>query len=247
MDFTFDDELECLKSSYSADEVIYWNCNGARILKFTLKDAACITFEIPEAYPHIPPQISLASSDLFNAEKSTIEEEIRNYATKIVGSPMIMDLVIKLQQILEEKKMKETLKSKTLMLRTQDYFLAVIQIDHMRNKNKYSKLLTSWVSELDLHGALIFCQRWIFLILQNSKKNIKEFITRLKIVPIDVDSSGKPCKEKMCKILYEGTGFNSFSSFSTEELKTLNDLEDFMTAQNLENIYKEIMRPALSI
>ncbi|XP_035229946.1 RWD domain-containing protein 3-like [Stegodyphus dumicola] len=208
MEFTFDDELECLKACYSADELIYWNCSDSRILKFTLKDAACITFKISEAYPHIPPQISLAASDLLNAEKSTIEEEIRNYAAKIVGSPMIMDLVIKLQQILEEKKMKENLKCKTLMPRTQEFFFVVILIDHMRNKNKYSKLLTSWVSELDLHGALIFCQRWIFLILQNSKKNIKEFITRLRTVPIDVDSSGKPCKEKMCKILYEGTGYN---------------------------------------
>lgn len=52
-------------------------------------------------------------------------------------------------------------------------YLAVISIDHMRQKKKYCKTLASWASELQIFGFLLFYQRWIFLLLQGSKKCVK--------------------------------------------------------------------------
>lgn len=60
-----------------------------------------MTFEIPDSYPLKEPLISLSSSKLVKADQSTIENKLRNYALTLVGSPMIMDLVIKLQEFLE--------------------------------------------------------------------------------------------------------------------------------------------------
>lgn len=60
-----------------------------------------MTFEIPESYPFKEPLISLASSKLVKADQSIIENKVRNYASTLVGSPMIMDLLIKLQEFLE--------------------------------------------------------------------------------------------------------------------------------------------------
>ncbi|GFU61543.1 RWD domain-containing protein 3, partial [Trichonephila clavipes] len=63
---------------------------------------------------------------------------------------------------------------------------------------------------------------------------------------IDVDSSGRPCKEKMSTILYEGDCLISFTSFSVEELTTLKDLEEYLRNKNLESIFQDIIKPVVS-
>lgn len=49
----------------------------------------------------------------------------------------------------------------------------VLQLDHMRNKTRYVKTIQRWCKELSIVGALVFCLRWIFLILQGDEESIK--------------------------------------------------------------------------
>ncbi|CAL1265846.1 unnamed protein product [Larinioides sclopetarius] len=116
---------------------------------------------------------------------------------------MIMDLVIKFQEIFENHFIKHEC-SEDKDVESEENHMAIILIDHIRQRNRYLKALRTWASELNVVGVLIFCHKWIFLIIQGSKKKVKEYIIRHRTSCIDVDSSGKPCKEKMSKMLFEG-------------------------------------------
>lgn len=70
-------------------------------MKFILQNNVSVTFEILPQYPENPPVISV-STELINAERFVFQNELRNLADKSVGYPMIMDLVIKLQQLTED-------------------------------------------------------------------------------------------------------------------------------------------------
>ncbi|XP_055924213.1 RWD domain-containing protein 3-like isoform X1 [Argiope bruennichi] len=244
MEVSFLDELECLKASYDAREFTHFISSQCHILKFNLPEDICLTFEIPEQYPQVIPQISLASTKLLKAERISIEKEIRDHAEELIGSPMIMDLVIKFREIFEKHFIKYEL-SQDKALECEDDYTAVILIDHIRQRNRYLKALRTWASELNIVGILIFCQKWIFLIIQGSKKNVKDYIIHHRTICIDVDSSGKPCKEKMSKILFEGDSPKSFSSFLVEELSTLKNLEEYLKFKNLEIIYQEVLKPLI--
>ncbi|GBN65287.1 RWD domain-containing protein 3 [Araneus ventricosus] len=242
MEVSFLDELECLKASYDAHEFTHYISSQCHILKFNLPEDNCLTFEIPNQYPQVIPQISLASTKLSKAKRILVEKEIRDNAEELVGSPMIMDLVIKSQEIFENHFIKHEL-SQEKVLEHEDNHTAVILIDHIRQRNRYLKALRTWASELNVVGVLMFCHKWIFLIIQGSKKKVKEYIIHHRTTCIDVDSSGKPCKEKMSKILFEGDSLKCFTSFLVEELSTLKDLEEYLKYINLESIYQEVLKP----
>ncbi|KAG8188047.1 hypothetical protein JTE90_009921 [Oedothorax gibbosus] len=231
---------------YDEKEFKSFICNKSNILKFTLQGAAVVTFKIPESYPAVEPTISLASSQLVKAKQSQIENQLREYASTLVTSPMIMDLVFKLQELLEVHLNTKEKSSENLTLENKEPLkMVVILIDHIRQKNKYLKTLSCWTSELNINGVTLLCHKWIFLILQGTKKQVKEFITRLKRCCIDVDSSGKPCKEKMSKVLYEEKSFKCFSSFSIQELESVKDLEGYMKQMKLEFIYTSTLKPII--
>lgn len=79
-------------------------------MKFILQNNVSVTFEILPQYPENPPVISV-STELINAERFIFENELRNLADKSVGFPMIMDLVIKLQQLTEDYYKKKQLEN----------------------------------------------------------------------------------------------------------------------------------------
>ncbi|XP_071033423.1 RWD domain-containing protein 3 isoform X2 [Parasteatoda tepidariorum] len=200
---SFTCELEWLKASYNPEEMEHFVSRNSTILKFTLHQGTFVTFEIPERYPQEAAHLSICSSEMTNSEKCAIEKDIRNYALQLIGRPMIMDLVTKTQELFRHHCVVECKRNEPTLLEQEDY-IAVISIDHMRQRRKYSKTLQSWACELNICGILLFCQKWIYLILEGLKNDIKEFIVRHKTIPVDVDSSGKPCKEKMCKVIFEG-------------------------------------------
>lgn len=72
------------------------------ILKFYLQWNMTVTLEVPRSYPQDPPFISLSSTELTNTERCHLESELRNLASKNVGFPVIMDLVTKMQHLVED-------------------------------------------------------------------------------------------------------------------------------------------------
>jgi hypothetical protein len=90
--------------------------------------------------------------------------------------------------------------------------VSMIEIDHMRDKRHYIKTIERWNKVLNITGSVIFYGKLkIFLILFGCEKNLKDFQQQLKTHNIDVDSRGRPCKEKLSKVLcceYLETYFN---------------------------------------
>uniref|UniRef100_A0A674N2C4 RWD domain-containing protein 3 n=1 Tax=Takifugu rubripes TaxID=31033 RepID=A0A674N2C4_TAKRU len=82
----------------------------------------------------------------------------------------------------------------------------VLLLDHIRDRRRYIKLLERWTHQLQLSGML-FLGRSILLILQGDRLQVKVtvILSPLKTVKIDVDSSGKKCKDKMMKVLIEAS------------------------------------------
>ncbi|GBN80019.1 hypothetical protein AVEN_152632-1 [Araneus ventricosus] len=95
----------------------FWEKGNSQyhILKFNLPEDNCLTFEIPNQYPQVIPQISLASTKLSKAKRILVEKEIRDNAEELVGSPMIMDLVIKSQEIFENHFIKHELSQEKVL------------------------------------------------------------------------------------------------------------------------------------
>ena len=61
--------------------------------------------------------------------------------------------------------------------------------------------MTRWTEELKLSGRVLFVGHLIFILLTGVAEDIKEYLRRHKSYNIDVDSSGKPCKERMMTVL----------------------------------------------
>ena len=72
----------------------------------------------------------------------------------------------------------------------------------MRDKRNYIKTIEKWSKELEITGNIIFHGKLkVFLILLGSEDSLKSFHQQLKTQNVDIDSRGRPCKEKLSKVL----------------------------------------------
>lgn len=106
----------------------------------------------------------------------------------------------------------------------------------MRDYKNYSKTLNQWTSQLNLQGKMIQKKslnsemiKSVYLILIGNSNSLSEFSKRLKTHNVDLDSKGKPCKEKMSRNL-----FTVKVNFSFLEFNEVNFLEVF----NYENDFE---------
>merc|ERR1712131_369323 len=77
--------------------------------------------------------------------------------------------------------------------------LLIIELDHMRNTQKYTDWIVKTCKILDLNGFVWIRKHPLICLLG---EQTEKFITRLKTETVDVDSKGKSCKEKMSKVIY---------------------------------------------
>ena len=56
---------------------------------------------------------------------------------------------------------------------TEEIWTSVLQLDHMRSKNKYIKTIEKWTGELRLTGRLIFMGKLILILIQGQLADIK--------------------------------------------------------------------------
>ncbi|KAI4900471.1 hypothetical protein NFI96_012707 [Prochilodus magdalenae] len=102
---------------------------------------------------------------------------------------------------------------------------ALLHLDHMRSRAKYIRLIEKWAAELGLAGRL-FMGKPILILLQGERSGIKEYIHLQRTAKVDVDSSGKRCKEKMMSVLCEIPLSEDAVKISTFEVKEALSLED---------------------
>lgn len=88
----------------------------------------------------------------------------------------------------------------------------LIQVDHMNDGRSYRKWLRRTANEIDLLLMIKQChpegdlqkRPTIFVGLVGRKNDIKSMLKRWRNTNVDVDSTGKPCLERMMTVLSEG-------------------------------------------
>ena len=133
---------------------------------------------------------------------------------------------------------------------------SVTEIDHMRDRKNYLKTLSRWSKDLSVSGRVIFCNtsRRILLLLTASGFDsvgvaaLKDFHVRLRSSNVDVDSSGRPCKERLATVLVPPTKLGSdddpFQDFSVSEIpdEKNRDLESFFNDLGLGEVFKRCIK-----
>jgi len=82
-----------------------------------------------------------------------------------------------------------------------DIFLTLIELDHMRDRVKYCRHLEEWTQDLQI-GLWVIHKSYLkrkthWLMLVGQEEQLQVFKKRLRTQTVDVDSKGRPCKEKM--------------------------------------------------
>ncbi|KAI1236657.1 hypothetical protein IHE44_0014910 [Lamprotornis superbus] len=182
-----------------------------------------LLFHLPVNYPSTLPDISVNSDQLTRAQCMDVKEKLLEQAKQHLSEPMVHDLILWVQQHLKDviKQSATVCNEKiTLSKGTEDgIWMLLLHLDHMRAKAKYVKTVDKWASNLRLTGRLMFMGKIILILLQGDRSSIKEYLILQKTSKVDVDSSGKKCKEKMMRVLCETEVQSQHKRFQTFEVK----------------------------
>lgn len=203
-------------------------------------------FHLPPHYPHSPPAISVSSGGLSRQQCHSIKESLLHKSMDLLTEPMIHELLSWFKDNSDSFVVPIV---ESIAEHEHDTWMSLLHLDHMRSKTKYVKVIERFTSELSLTGRL-FLGRPILILLQGARENIKEYLHLQKTTKIDLDSSGKRCKEKMMTILCESALCSTLQQLPTFDVIEFSSLEDLRT--EFENIglvkmYDEFVPSLLSI
>ena len=115
---------------------------------------------------------------------------------------------------------KDTLKiSKEPM--NDDNWGAVVWLDHIRSTKRYYKFFEDCSKSLCLFMHLLHHDSLIYLIVQGTKSSVQEYLKLHRTSLVDIDSSGKPCKEKMLQVIEQRALENDFTMKEAAFKKTV--------------------------
>ncbi|XP_044056110.1 RWD domain-containing protein 3 isoform X2 [Siniperca chuatsi] len=203
-----------------------------------------LLFHLHPRYPSCPPGISVSSTALSRTQCHNIRQKLLDQAAALPPEPIVHQLVEWLQIAEDYRGGEEEVKERE----KEEEWTAVLLLDHIRAQNRYIGLLERWTQQLQLTGRLLL-GRSILVILQGARPNIKEFCCLLKTVKVDVDSSGKKCKERMMKVLIETLLSSScghgLQGFVVKNYQSLPELTAAFQEINMTELYQQIL-PSLS-
>ncbi|XP_030428077.1 RWD domain-containing protein 3 isoform X3 [Gopherus evgoodei] len=213
-----------------------------------------LSFHLPISYPSSLPNISINSEQLTRAQCKDVKERLLEQAKRHLSEPMVHELVLWIQQnikhIIGQSETSVCNEKCTLSrcISTEDgIWTILLHLDHMRAKTKYVKTVEKWTSDLRLTGRLMFMGKIILILLQGDRISIKEYLILQKTSKVDVDSSGKKCKEKMISVLCETkvqSEHKRFQAFEVKEYSTLDEIQKEFEAAGLIDLFSEFV-PAL--
>lgn len=169
---------------------------------------------------------STQSSRLSRAELHILDTLIKEEAYKLQGQVTILSLVEWLVRYCNRYEEKTIPTAESLAGEAKHEYTTIVHLHHIRSKIIYVKTLSQWFRELDLHGVLISYRRWIFLMVSGEKNNLQVFsvaktslidqlircpwsqlyLKRHRTQNVDIDSVGRPCKERMLTVLGQVEG-----------------------------------------
>jgi hypothetical protein len=202
-----DDELVAVGAILCEDGEFEILCRNSEstIVKVCLDSQSSVTFELKENYPINIPNISISSKKFPREKTEEIRQELETFASTLLGGPMLLEIVYFAKDKLEDCGESSSIDENETKINKHDIEILVVKLDHMRNRKSYVKILKRWTEELSLKACLVHCDpSGIFLVIQGSFKSVAKLLQRWKCENVDVDSSGKPCKEKLLQVLYRG-------------------------------------------
>jgi len=76
----------------------------------------------------------------------------------------------------------------------------LMKLDHIRSTARYYKFFKETSFQLNVNIKLLRCIKVIYILVFGNSDSVKEYIKLHKTTLVDVDSNGKPCKERMLQI-----------------------------------------------
>lgn len=158
-------------------------------------------------YPNSLPEISISSTQIIKKKTAEIQSLLRVYANKCLtklSEPMILKLVEWLQDELSQVRADQIglpASTKRTKLKDDKMYICVLRFDHMRSRKKYLKVISSWIKEFHLNCFILFWEKHIFAIVEGLRSDINQYLKRARTCTVDVDSAGRPCKERMMDVL----------------------------------------------
>lgn len=116
--------------------------------------------------------------------------------------------------------------SETSCFEKETFSAALLKIDHIRSRSRYLKFMKNTSQNLQIGLELIYYQTQIFVIVFGLSLYVKEYIKLQRTSLVDVDSSGKPCKERMLKVVEIRQRKNLPSSFTGLNCMEVTNLEE---------------------
>ena len=166
----------------------------------------CISFMVEEGNEVI------RRINLLDFKKNFLEEKDRQLANKELTFFSLLTWVPNaVEEFIDTKfeQGKDTLKISKEPANN-DNWGAVICLDHIRSTKRYYKFFEDCSKCLHLFMHLLQHDSLIYLIVLGTKSSVQEYLKFHRTSLVDVDSSGKPCKEKMLKVIEHRALENDF-------------------------------------
>jgi len=82
--------------------------------------------------------------------------------------------------------------------------VALLRLDHMRRQKPYERLICEWTQSLGISGFLLISPHLILIFLSaRDASAVPRYLQLHRTETVDVDSKGRPCREKMLTVLLE--------------------------------------------
>ncbi|XP_036200437.1 RWD domain-containing protein 3 isoform X4 [Myotis myotis] len=226
-----------------------------------------LVFHLPAGYPACLPGVSVSSERLTRAQCAAVRDKLLEQAQGFLPEPMVHQLVVWVQQNLRHLLAAPGSGAgpgtcpAASATEAEGPWMTLLHLDHMRAKTRYVRTVRQWASALGLTGRLMFMGRVILLLLQGHRDRVKkiwdperrtpadnfllapqEYLVLQKTSKVDVDSSGKKCRERMASVLWEARappGHARFLAFEVKELSSLDELRKEFETAGLEALFPE--------
>jgi len=164
-------------------------------------EAAELHVLLPSAYPDSPASYVVTSGTRHRAWAAKTSASLQSLADACASrgesslASAMEALVTELQAV------NEPAASASLAVPEQAPPCALLlRLAHARDRAGYSKAVSGWARELHLGGRFVFAPKLVLLILEGEQHALIEFKKRLRTRPVDVDSHGRSCKERLASV-----------------------------------------------
>ncbi|CAF1462564.1 unnamed protein product [Adineta steineri] len=213
------EEVEILKAIYCrSNEIVY--DDSSQIITYNSYDdhLQCIGFST-----------NIYMNNMIIVESNVLtRDELKQLRMHACLTTTLYDLFTTLKSVYDELIMKRT----KVLVSVEEYASSssfLMKIDHMRSPNIYMKHLYQWTNELNITGRILVIPHRIYILIEGKHENLKKFIIKLKSETVDIDSRGRPCKERLLTQIVEFNKHPSnFINFEKIEFNNQNELISYL-------------------